>query len=806
MTISYNWLCDYLPVTIEPERLSRILTAIGLEVESVEPYESVKGSLSGLVIGEVITCTPHPNADKLKLTTVNTGEAEPLQIVCGAPNVAAGQKVIVAPVGTTIYPVSGDPLTMKVAKIRGVESYGMICAEDEIGLGSSHAGIIILPDDVRVGTPAAGFYHPYQDTLFEIGLTPNRMDAMSHIGVARDVCAYLSHHDKKEFRVKRPSVNGFKVQQQQLQIAVEIGNSTACGRYCGLSLTGIRVGPSPQWLKDRLLSIGVRPINNIVDITNFVLHETGQPLHAFDADAITGNKVVVKTLPEGSTFVTLDGKERKLSAEDLMICNSETPMCIAGVFGGIDSGVTESTTRIFLESAWFHPTWIRKTSFRHGLRTDAATRFEKGVDISQTVNVLKRAALLMADLAGGTVASEIIDVYPAIQDRKQVAIKYHYLKKLSGKNYHPDTVKKILESLGFEVMKDGIDELWVAVPYSKPDISIPADIVEEILRIDGLDNVTIPTTISISPSVEKDLDGRLREKVAAALTGAGFNEILTNSISNSAWYAEDQLKHAVRMLNNLSVELDVLRPAMLETGLAVLAHNLNRKNASLQLFEWGKTYSSEAVGSYQEQPHCCLYMTGSSQGNWRKPGSEVDFFGLKGILNQLAAAAGQPPFDWESASVAGLRNAFQLKSGKSTIGFAGQVSKEKLAGFDIKQQVFFADLDWMKLVTLAGKKEISFQELPKQLPVHRDLALLVDKTLPYAKIETAIRKTGISRLRQILPFDLFESDKLGQNRKSVAVSFMFLDEEKTMTDKEIDNMMQKIINTLEQELGAEIRK
>ncbi|MBC6490804.1 phenylalanine--tRNA ligase subunit beta [Flavihumibacter stibioxidans] len=807
MTISYNWLSEYLPVTVEPERLSRILTAIGLEVESMETYESVKGSLKGLVIGEVLTCGQHPNADKLKLTTVDTGSGSPLQIVCGAANVAAGQKVVVAPAGTTIYPKSGDPLTMKVAKIRGVESHGMICAEDEIGLSDDHSGIMVLSPDLKTGTSAASLFPLYNDIIFEIGLTPNRMDAMSHLGVARDVCAYLTHHDKKELRVKSPSVNAFKVQEQSLPISVTIKNTEACQRYSGVSMTGITIAESPQWLKDKLLAIGVRPINNIVDITNFVLHETGQPLHAFDADAITGNKVIVQTLADQTAFITLDEKERKLAAEDLMICNEQEGMCIAGVFGGAKSGVTEKTTRILLESAWFQPASIRKTSFRHGLRTDAAARFEKGVDISQTVNVLKRAALLIKELAGGTIASEIIDVYPQPADKKQVAIKYHYLKKLSGKNYHPDTVKKILEALGFEVMKDGIDELWVSVPFSKPDISIPADIVEEVLRIDGLDNVDIPSAITITPSVEDDREGRLREKIAQYLAGSGFREILTNSITNSAFFKEDQLQGAVKMLNNLSVELDVLRPTMLETGLQVIAYNLNRKNTDLRLFEWGKTYHSKAVGNYEEQPHCCIYLSGQfSPASWRSRGSDGDFFVLKGVVEKIGQAAGLPALRWEAAAGEGLTQSLAIFAGRDQIGIAGRVSKSKAGQFDIRQDVFFADLDWSMIVALATKNKIRFRELPRQIPVQRDLAMVVAKNLPYAAIESAVGKAAVSKLSGMSLFDLFESDKLGADKKSVAVSFTFLDEEKTMTDKEIEAMMQKLIGALEKEAGAEIRK
>ncbi len=585
MTISYNWLSEYLPEKIEAEKLSKILTSIGLEVESMEPYEEVKGGLKGLVIGEVMECEKHPDADKLSLTKVTIGIGEPLQIVCGAPNVAVGQKVVVATIGSTIYPSAGEPLTMKKAKIRGAESNGMICAEDEIGLGQSHAGIIVLPVDAKVGTLAAEYFNTYNDIIFEIGLTPNRMDAMSHLGVAKDVCAYLSHHYKKDTHVKLPFKNNFKADNQNLKIDVTIENAKACQRYSGVTITGVTIAESPKWLQQKLKSIGLRPINNIVDITNFILHETGQPLHAFDANEITGQKIIVKNVAAATPFISLDEKERKLHAEDLMICNTDSPMCIGGVFGGLHSGVTASTKNIFLESAWFNPATIRKTSLRHGLRTDAAARFEKGVDISNTVNVLKRAALMIKEIAGGEIASDVIDVYPDPKQKTEVGLKYHYLKKLSGKNYHGDTIKNILTSLGFEMIKEGMDELFVKVPFSKPDITIAADLVEEIMRIDGLDNVEIQQMITIAPAVETLAHETIyQEKVSAYLVGLGFNEIFTNSITNSAYFTEQILQGTVKMINNLSEELNVMRPSMLETGLETITHNLNRKNSNLLFF------------------------------------------------------------------------------------------------------------------------------------------------------------------------------------------------------------------------------
>ena len=866
MTISYNWLCDHLPVKIDPERLSKILTSIGLEVESVEKYESVKGGLKGLVVGEVLECAPHPNADKLTLTKVNTGGAEPLSIVCGAPNVAPGQRVIVAPPGATIYPAKGEPITLKVAKIRGIESYGMICAEDEIGLGESHAGILVLPKEAKIGMTAAAWFKTrlYDDHLIEIGLTPNHMDAMSHLGVARDVCAWLSHHENKEYRPRQPALNAFKVESNSLPIAVSIGNPRSCERYSGISIKGITITASPQWMQDRLKAIGIRSINNIVDITNFVLHEMGQPLHAFDIDAIKGGKIIVKNLPEGTPFVTLDEKERKLSAEDLVICNAEEPMAIAGVFGGLHSGINDNTKNIFIESAWFNPIDIRKTSFRHGLRTDAATHFEKGMDISGTVNALKRAALLIKELAGGEIASEITDVYPDPKNKVQVILKYHYLKKLSGKNYHPDSIKTILSALGFEIIKEGIDAIHVAVPWHKPDITLPADIVEEIMRIDGFDNIAIPAAITISPSVETDRSqSAWKSAVSSWLVGQGFNEILTNSITNSAYYAEEELQTAVKMINSLSAGLNIMRPSLLETGLESISYNLNRKNSDLRFFEFGKSYHAAGIGNYTEVTHLCLYVTGQfSEDTWKGKGRRVDFYYVKDLCEKICRILGldNPALDmrmpsWEELQtdsrerlnptidrildtpsdtqpshpdaapvprhpvhVAGpdthphLVSSSRLAGGLSLpvegqlLIKAGWVAPAVLQQFDIRQDVFFADLRWDRLVELASRRAVEFRELPRQLPVQRDLAMIVGKSLPFEKVEKTVRNIRLDKLREIKLFDIFESEKLGADKKSLAVSFTFLDEEKTLTDKEIDGMVGKIMGALEKELQAEIRK
>ena len=808
MTISYNWLSEYLPEKIEAEKLSKILTSIGLEVETMEAFEEVKGGLKGLVIGEVVECEKHPDADKLSLTKVNIGTGEPLQIVCGAPNVAVGQKVVVATIGTTIYPAGGEPLTMKKAKIRGAESHGMICAEDEISLGESHAGIMVLPDSATVGTPAAEYFNTYNDIIFEIGLTPNRMDAMSHLGVAKDVCAYLSHHNKKDTRVKSPFKNSFKVDHQGMQMEIVIENTVACQRYSGVTIQGVTITESPKWLQQKLKSIGLRPINNIVDITNFILHETGQPLHAFDADAIIGRKVIVKNVAEGTSFVTLDDKERKLSAEDLMICNTEAPMCIGGVFGGLHSGVTAATKNIFLESAWFNPITIRKTSFRYGLRTDAATRFEKGVDISNTVNVLKRAAIMIKEIAGGQIASDIIDVYPGPKAKTELALKYHYLKKLSGKNYHGDTIKNILTSLGFEMIKEGLDELWVKVPFSKPDITIAADLVEEIMRIDGLDNVEIPQMITIAPAVETLAhQTAFQEKISGYLVGLGFNEIFTNSITNSAYFSEITLQNTVKMINNLSEELNVMRPSMLETGLETIAHNLNRKNNNIRFFEFGKTYSTDGIGSYAENNHLCLLVTGiKTDSGWNTKAQKTDFYFVKGVVEKIMALTGLTVNEFSVEESEKLMNALAVKIKNEPVAVIGEVNKKTADKFDCKQTVYVADINWDKLMHLNKKNTISFKEIPKFPAVQRDLAIVVDKSIAYQQIEKTTFSAKLTKLKNVSLFDVFESEKLGANKKSMAVSFTFLDDEKTMTDSEIDSMMNKIIGAYEKELNAEIRK
>lgn len=808
MKISYNWLNEYLPVTLAPQDLSAILTSIGLEVESMEKFEEVKGSLEGLVIGEIVDVWPHPNADQLKLTRVNIGTGGPLRIVCGAPNVAAGQKVVVATVGTTLYPRQGEPMTMKTAKIRGEESQGMICAEDEIGLGDSHAGIMVLENGAQVGMKAKDYFQLVEDWIFEIGLTPNRMDAMSHLGVARDVCAYLNNREPgKNYQVQQPIPENLPVQEPGLSIQVQIENTTACPRYSGVALTGVTVGPSPQWLQRKLRAIGIRPINNIVDITNFVLHECGQPLHAFDASAIKGNTVVVKNLPAGTSFVTLDEKERKLSADDLMICNASEGMCMAGVFGGLHSGVKENTTQLFLESACFNPASIRATSFRHGLRTDAASRFEKGTDISNTLFALKRAAQLIVKLAGGQIASEIIDVYPQPKEKTQVTLAYDYLHRLSGKAYPPEKVQNILHHLGFDILHDNAQLLRIAVPFSKPDISLPADVVEEVMRIDGLDNIEIPRHISISPShTQKPNKETAREKIAQYLSGNGFHEIFTNSITNSQYLDNSSREQAVKMINNLSAELDVMRPGMLETGLECIAFNLNRKNNDLLFYEFGKTYRTSG-NSFEEKEHLSLYITGYQQAeHWQQKQTPVDFFFLKGFVNNILSQLGLHQVSFSTAADASLAPAQAVHVEKQPLGILGAVNTAKLQAFDIKQPVWYADLDWEMLLSLAAKVKIQYREIPKFPAVRRDLALVLDKGIPFEQVQAAAQGIHSRLLQQINLFDVFESEKLGANKKSYAIRFTFQDPQKTLTDKEIDNVMDQLINTFETRLQAEIRK
>ena len=815
MKISYKWLIEYLPIdesalriTGNPQKIAEILTSVGLEVESLEKYEQVKNGLEGLIIGEVLSSEKHPDADKLKITTVSNGNKETLQIVCGAPNVEAGQKVVLAPVGTKLFPISGEPFTIKKAKIRGVESFGMLCAEDEIGLGNSHEGIIVLPKNTKPGTLASDYYNLYDDWIFEIGLTPNRMDAMSHLGVAKDVCAYISHHFKKATKVISPFKNHFKPDNHALPVKVEIKNPADCERYAGVSISGIKVAPSPQWLQNKLKSIGLRPVNNIVDITNFILHETGQPLHAFDLDKIKDNTIIVETLPEGTTFITLDEKQRKLSKADIMICDGENnPMCIAGVFGGLESGVSEKTTNLFLESAVFNPASIRRSMLLHNLRTEAAVRFEKGIDIGKTVEVLKHAALLIKEIAGGKISSEIIDKYPVPKERKEIVLSYQYMKKLSGKNYHPDTIKDILTSLNFSILREGIDNIKVAVPFSNPDISIPADIVEEIMRIDGLDNIEIPTSIKMSPAIDTGLKNALqKEKIINWLTGNGFHEIFTNSITNSKYFDDETLSTTVKIINSLSEGLDIMRPKMLPTGLECIAYNLNRKNNDLLFFEFGKTYSI-VENKYEEKQNLALYFSGNRNDvNWNFPAKKTDIYFVKGVCEAIFSVAGLKNYQIEKGSDESFDDCLIAAVNQLPIAVAGRVTQKDLETFSIKQPVFFLCIDWEKLISFTSNKDISFEPVSKFPQVQRDLSILIDKNVPYAEIENLVKSLQIKRLKNIQLFDVFENEKLGENKKSFAINFTFLDKEKTMTDDEVETMINKIISNLENKLNAVIRR
>jgi phenylalanyl-tRNA synthetase beta chain len=782
-----------MPMKLTPQEISTILTSVGLEVEGMDAFETIKGNLKGIVIGKVQTCLPHLNADKLKITTVDIGESTPVQIVCGASNVAEGQTVVVATVGATLYPIKGEWFEIKKAKIRGEESFGMICAEDEIGLGESHDGIIVLTEDVKPGTVASEYYKlPTADVVFEIGLTPNRMDAMSHMGCVKDILAYLSNRDNQQYIAKIPTI---KIEQINAKgnINISIEDDSICARYAGLELQHIKVAESPEWLQLKLKAIGLRPINNVVDITNFVMHECGQPLHAFDLQKIAGNEIRIKTVPDKTLFKTLDDKERTLSADDLMICDAEKPMCIAGVYGGADSGVTNNTTSIFLESAWFNAESIRKTSVRHGLRTDASIRFEKGADISNVPFALQRAASLLQELAGATIASQMIDVYPTPKEATLIDVPFEKINQIVGKKYTPSQIKNILTSLCFETIAETPAALTVKVPHSKPDISMLADVVEEIMRIDGLDNIPFTGNIQYNvPSFTKGYTLDVKKQLAQTLVGKGFYEIFTNSITNASYF-ENQAE-VVTMKNSLSANLDCMRFSMLETGLEVLSYNINRKNTDLKFFEFGKVYSKTET-KFIEEEKCCLYITGNSNAeSWIEKQKPVDIYVVKGIVQNLFPAL--------SLSI---NDKLELIVNKKIVGNIQQVSNEKRKQFDIKQPVFFVEMNWTDLKNLVQTKKIKYVEIPKFPAVRRDLALILSKEINYIEVEKAIKKANASHLVSTNVFDVFENEKLGTNKKSYALSFTFSDSEKTLTDVEIETSMQKIIDALKSNVQAEIR-
>jgi phenylalanyl-tRNA synthetase beta chain len=802
MIISYQWLLEYLPEAVPVEELGGILTSIGLEVEAIEAAEVVRGSLAGLVIGQVLDCEKHPNADKLSITKIDINDGTIRQIVCGAPNVAKGQKVIIAPVGTTVYPTEGEPFLIKAAKIRGSESQGMICAEDEIGLGKEHDGIMILPETAPVGTLARDYFNiPQTDFAIHIGLTPNRSDAMSHTGVARDICAYLSHHiPGKQYKVQLPSTDLPKLGRIKQEIAVNIRAEAACARYAGISISGVKIGTSPKWLQERLQTISVRSINNVVDITNFILHEFGQPLHAFDADKIKGNVVNVQFLPKGSKFLALDGKEIKLNDNDLMICDEKEGMCIAGVFGGLHSGVTDTTTNIFLESAYFDPTHIRRTSIFHGLRTDAATHFEKGVDISNVIPALKRAASLIVEIAGGEISSEIIDVYSKQLEQVEVQVSYDYINKLSGKEYSKDSIKGILVALGFEIINENNNGLTLAVPSNKTDVKQAADIVEEILRIDGLNNVVIPERLNISLTRPMPNDRKEREKVANTLTGMGFTEIVTNSIVNSKYYPGKE--NLVRMLNSLSSELDVMRPSMLESGLEVIQYNVNRKNSDLLLYEFGKVYTQEA-GKYIEDWQLAIFATGDVQtAGWNSRALKTDMFYVKGLIRKLLQQNGI-----EKTAVIYEGDSTTWKWKNQVLCKAEEVPARKLQEFDIKQQeVYYAVINWELWMKAVSAVRVKYTEVPKFPAVQRDLAIILDKNVSYEQVQQITEQQKIDALKQFGLFDVFESDKLGMGKKSYALNYTFQLQDRTLTDAEIEQVMQQLMNAYKTKLQAQIRE
>ncbi|MBX2844642.1 MAG: phenylalanine--tRNA ligase subunit beta [Saprospiraceae bacterium] len=807
MKISLNWLKDYIHTDLSTDKICELLTAIGLEVEGVEAFESIKGGLKDLVVGEVKTCEKHENADKLSVCSVDVGGEAPLQIVCGAPNVAAGQKVIVAPVGSTIFPSEGEPFNIGKAKIRGVQSFGMICAEDEIGLGASHDGILVLPEATPVGQPVKELYDIYSDTIIEIGLTPNRSDAQSHIGVARDLAAAIKIQEKQAIQVQWPSVDAFEVANTNHHIEVSVENLKACPRYAGVVISGLEIKPSPTWLQNKLKAIGVRPISNVVDITNFINHELGQPLHAFDLEKITGKQIMVQNLPQGTKFTTLDEVERSLSDEDLMICNAEEGMCIGGVFGGLKSGVTDSTTAIFLESAYFDPRTIRRTELRHDLRTDAAVKFEKGIDPELQVYALKRAALMMQELAGGEITSEVVDIYPTPIERAIVTLSYKRLNTLTGIDMAPELTKEILSLLDFDIKSETETGLELFVPQYRNDVTREADVIEEVLRIYGLDNVPISGKVNFEIGYGLNTSDELRNLLSDQLSAQGFYEIITNSITRSKYYNNLEDSSVVKPLNSLNAHLDILRPAMLMTGLESIAHNQNRNMIDCKFYDFGKTYSVKADGAFQENMHVALYTSGNQQAeSWTNFSQPADFYELKAFVEQLFAKSGlgKTKVKTEVGDQFEYGIAYQVKG--QTIAEVGKVAKTFLQQAGIKKSVYYADIDFQVLLNAYEANQQKFKAIPKYPSMRRDLALVVNKEVEYASIKKiASVKTG-PQLRSMNLFDVFESEeKLGAGKKSYAVSFTFRDDKATLTDEVVDAEMKKLIKGFQEELSAEVR-
>ncbi|MCF2659162.1 phenylalanine--tRNA ligase subunit beta [Parabacteroides distasonis] len=820
MNISYNWLKEYLDFDLQPEEVAAALTSIGLETGGVEEVQTIKGGLEGLVIGEVLTCVEHPNSDHLHITTVNVGGEAPLQIVCGAPNVAAGQKVVVAVNGTKLY--DGDNcFTIKRSKIRGVESNGMICAEDEIGIGTDHSGIIVLPAEAVVGTPAKEYYNVKSDFVLEVDITPNRVDATSHYGVARDLAAYLKQAGKPA-QLKAPSVEAFQIDDPSAGISVEVQNTEACLRYSGVTIQGVTVKESPEWMQNRLRAIGLRPINNVVDVTNFILHELGQPLHSFDAGKIKGNHVIVKTEPAGTKFVTLDGVERTLTDRDLMICNTEEPMCIGGVFGGLDSGVTEQTTDVFLESACFHPTWIRKTARRFGLNTDASFRFERGLDPNQTIYVLKRAALLIQELAGGRITGEIQDVYPKVYEPYRVSVTYQKINSLIGKEIPVETVKSIVESLEMKIVAEDEAGLTLDVPMYRIDVQRDVDVIEDILRIYGYNNVEFSEHVksNLSYKTPTDRSWELQNLISEQLCGCGFNEILNNSLTRSAYYNELStypVSHCVMLMNPLSADLNCMRQTLLFGGLESAEHNMKRKNGNIRFYEFGNCYDynidnkreGETLGEFSEEYRLGIWLAGNRvENSWAHPNEKTSVYELKAYVENILVRLG---VEMRKVIFGNLSN--DLYSAGLTIttgagrqlGTLGIVQKKICKALDIDTEVYYAELSWTQLMKEIKKSKVSFSELSKFPAVKRDLALLLDKGVQFAEIVKIARESERKLLKDVELFDVYEGKNLPAGKKSYAVSFYLQDETKTLNDKQIEAIMKKIQSGLEQKLGAQLR-
>jgi len=822
MKISYNWLKKYLQLDLDPEHVSLILTDCGLEVEGIEHYESLKGGLQGVFIGEVISCVKHPDSDHLNVTTVNIGKPDLLHIVCGAANVAAGQKVPVATIGTVLYN-GNESFEIKKSKIRGEVSEGMICAEDELGLGDSHAGIMILDLSAKVGTSAKDYFGLYEDAVYEIGLTPNRSDATSHYGVARDLAAAINNRndEKGGLKLSLPSVKAFKIDNHELPIHVIVEAPEACPRYSGVTIKGVKVAPSPEWLQHYLKAIGLRPINNIVDVTNFVLMELGQPLHAFDADQIKGNKVIVRKLNKGTKFITLDGLTRELGAEDLMICNTEEGMCIGGVFGGIQSGVTTGTGNIFLESAYFDPTHIRKTSKAHGLKTDASFRFERGTDPNITIYALKRAALLIQELAGGTISSEIEDVYPKPIENKIIEISFKRVNKLIGKTIDPLIIRSILESLEIIVLQQSEEGMLLSVPPFKADVDREADVIEEILRIYGYNNIEIGerlnSTLSYRPKPDVE---KMRNIIADFLVANGFCEIMTNSLTKTDYYQDNQeflAENCVRVLNPLSRDLEVMRQTLLYGGLESIAYNYNRKANDLRFFELGNVYtynSSKATEQnvtkkYNERQQLAIYLSGrEEEENWKNSDANIDFFDLKKIIYGILVRLGIKEKEITAETISGksIPQGLRLIVRQKEVAAFGVISNSLNKQFDLKHPVYYASLYWNDIIRICGNNSVTFTEISRYPEVRRDLALVINKETTFADIQRIANQYGKKILRRVNLFDVYEGDKIEAGKKSYAVSFTLQDEEKTLAEKEIDAFMNRMMMGFEKELGAVIRK